>query len=151
MKPIPRAHKRAEQHSVNVYLTFYLSHTYPLPGIMGCTNIMTTEDITDSVREKIEEFPEPHRSDMLQLWEEWLKTNPQHLLYISWSAFSAKNDNQNDLFTERRVFLKRIKNELRNHEVPLTLWQKVAKGLAAAASLFLIVFLAISRVFRVTD
>jgi RNAse (barnase) inhibitor barstar len=114
-------------------------------------NTMTMDSIMDSVREKIEEFPEPHRSDMLELWEDWLETNPQYPLYISWSEFSARSDDQDELFTERRVFLKRVKNELRDQEVPLKIWQKVAKGLAAVASLFLRVFLAISRVFRVTD
>ncbi|MDH4213901.1 MAG: hypothetical protein OEV85_08265 [Candidatus Thorarchaeota archaeon] len=112
---------------------------------------MTMDSISDSVRETIEAFPEPHRSEILELWQEWLETDPQYPLYLSWSEFSAKDDDQNELFTERRVYLKRVKNELRDQEVPLKLWQKVAKGLAAVASLFLIVFLAISRVFRVSD
>jgi len=112
---------------------------------------MTMESITDSVRETIEIFPEPHRSEILELWNEWLDTNPQSPLYMSWSDFSAKGDDQNALFTERRVYLKRVKNGLRDREVPLKTWQKVAKGLAAIASLFLVVFLAISRVFRVAD
>ena len=109
------------------------------------------DSITDSVRETIEIFPEPHRSEILELWDEWLDTNPQSPLYMSWSEFSTKGDDQNALFTERRVYLKKVKNELRDHEVPLKTWQKVAKGLAAIASLFLVVFLAISRVFRVAD
>ena len=112
---------------------------------------MTMDSITDSVRETIEIFPEPHRSEILELWDEWLDTNPQSPLYMSWSEFSTKGDDQNALFTERRVYLKKVKNELRDHEVPLKTWQKVAKGLAAIASLFLVVFLAISRVFRVAD
>jgi len=112
---------------------------------------MTMDIITDSVRETIEIFPEPHRSEILELWEEWLDTNPQSPLYMSWSEFSAKGDDENALFTERRVYLKRVKNELRDHEVPLKGWQKIAKGLAAIASLFLVIFLAISRVFRVAD
>ncbi len=112
---------------------------------------MTMDSITDSVQETIENFPEPHRSEILELWEEWLDTNPQSPLYMSWSEFSAKSDDQDALFTERRVYLKRVKNELRDQEVPLKTWQKVAKGLAAIASLFLVVFLAISRVFRAAD
>jgi RNAse (barnase) inhibitor barstar len=112
---------------------------------------MMIDTITDSVREKIEDFPEPHRSDILVLWDDWLGTNPEQPLYISWSEFSSKSDDPNELFTERRVFLKRVRNELRDQEIPLKLWQKVAKGIAAVASVFLIVFLAISRVFRVTD
>jgi len=112
---------------------------------------MTVDDIIESVRKKIEEFPEPHRSEILDLWDEWLDTNPQSPLYVSWTEFSSAFDDQTALFTETRVFLKRVKNELRELEVPLKAWQKVAKGLAAVASVFLIVFLAISRVFRVTD
>jgi hypothetical protein len=112
---------------------------------------MTADEIIESVRKKIEEFPEPHRSEVLDLWDEWLNTNPQSPLYISWTEFSSAFDDQTALFTERRVFLKRVKNELRELEVPLKAWQKVAKGLAAVASVFLIIFLAISRVFRVTD
>jgi hypothetical protein len=118
---------------------------------MGCTGIMTMDSMVDSVREAIEEFPEPHRSDILELYEEWLETNPQAPLYESWSDYSAQSDDQNALFTERRVYLKRVKNELRDREIPLKAWQKIAKGLAAVASLFLIIFLAISRAFRVAD
>jgi len=47
-----------------------------------------------------------------------------------------------------RVYLKRVTNELRELEVPLTNWQKVAKALAAVASVFLVIFLALSRVMR---
>jgi hypothetical protein len=112
---------------------------------------MSMENIVDSVRDTIDVFPEPHRSEILELWEDWLDTNPQCPLYLSWSEFSTKSDDPNELFTERRVYLKRVKNELRDREIPLNLWQKVAKGLAAIASLFLIAFLAISRVFRVAD
>ena len=112
---------------------------------------MTVDEIIESVRKKIEEFPEPHRSEVLDLWDEWLNTNPQSPLYVCWAEFSSAFDDQSALFTERRVFLKRVKNELRELEVPLKSWQKVAKGLAAVASVFLIIFLAISRVFRVND
>ncbi len=112
---------------------------------------MTVDEIIESVKKKIEEFPEPHRSEVLDLWDEWLDTNPKSPLYVNWAEFSSRFDDQTVLFTERRVFLKRVKNELRELEVPLKAWQKVAKGLAAVASVFLIIFLAISRVFRVTD
>jgi len=112
---------------------------------------MTVDEIIESVQKKIEEFPEPHRSEVRDLWDEWLDTDPQSPLYVSWTEFSSAFDDQTALFTERRVFLKRVKNELRELEVPLKAWQKVAKGLAAVASVFLIIFLAISRVFRVTD
>lgn len=112
---------------------------------------MTVDRVIDSVRKTIEEFPEPHRSEILDLWEEWLETSPELPLYVSWTQFSSRFDDQAALFTERRVFLKRVRNELRELEVPLKLWQKVAKGVAAIASVFLILFLAISRVFRVAD
>jgi hypothetical protein len=122
-----------------------------MPGKMGRTEIMAIDDMMDSVREAIEEFPEPHRTDILKLWEDYLDTNPQRPYYIGWTEFSARHDDPNALYTERRVYLKRVKNELRNQEIPPKLWQKVAKAFAAVASVFLIIFLAISRVFRVSD
>jgi hypothetical protein len=103
------------------------------------------------IRTNIEGFPEPHRQDILQLWGEWLETSPESPLHESWVAFSAKADDQDALYTERRVYLKRVKNDLRELEVPLTNWQKVAKALAAVASVFLVLFLALSRVFRATE
>jgi hypothetical protein len=109
------------------------------------------EDWEQKIRITIEGFPEPHRQDILRIWNEWLETNPESPLHESWVTFSAKADDEEALYTERRVYLKRIKNDLRELEVPLTNWQKVAKALAAVASVFLVLFLALSRVFRATE
>ncbi|TFG32941.1 hypothetical protein EU528_01935 [Candidatus Thorarchaeota archaeon] len=108
-------------------------------------------DWQDKIRDTIEGFPEPHREEILQLWIEWLDTNPESPLYQSWVAFSSKADDEEVLYTERRVYIKRVKNDLREMEIPLKGWQKVAKVLAAVASVFLVLFLAISRVFRATE
>jgi len=110
-----------------------------------------TNDWENKIRTTIEGFPEPHREDILQLWIEWLETNPESPLYESWVTFSAKADDEEALYTERRVYLKRVKNDLRDMEIPLKGWQKVAKGLAAVASVFLVLFLAISRLFRAAE
>jgi hypothetical protein len=99
----------------------------------------------------IEEFPEPHRSNIMALWNEFVTTNPEPPFYSSWSEFSDQYDDSSSLYNEQRIYLKRVKNELRELEVPLTLWQKIAKGLAAVASVFLVVFLALSRVARGSD
>jgi hypothetical protein len=123
----------------------------PSAGTLGVHRKMDADDMMVSVREVIDQFPEPHRSDIFKLWEDYLDTNPQSPYYVSWTEFSAQSDDANALYTERRVYLKRVKNELRDQEIPLKLWQKVAKGFAAVASVFLIIFLAITRVFRVAD
>ncbi|TFG94071.1 hypothetical protein E4H12_15840 [Candidatus Thorarchaeota archaeon] len=108
-------------------------------------------DWEDKIRDTIEGFPEPHREGILQVWIEWLETNPETPLYDSWTTFSSKVDDDEALYTQRRVYLKRVKNDLREMEIPLKGWQKVAKGLAAIASVFLVLFLALSRVFRATE
>jgi hypothetical protein len=113
---------------------------------------MTLEDSwEDSILETIESFPTAHRDAILKIWYLWLDTTPEPPLYESWSEFSKQADDQEALFTERRVYLKRITNELRDMEVPLTMTQKIARALAAVASLFLVVFLAVSRAFRVAE
>ncbi len=99
----------------------------------------------------IQEFPEPHKSDILSLWDEWVASKPEPPFYSSWSEFSNQYDDSSSLYNEQRIYLKRVKNELKEIEVPLTMWQKIAKGLAAVASVFLVVFLALSRVARGSD
>jgi len=108
-------------------------------------------DWETKIRNTIEGFPEPHRQEILQIWIEWLETEPQSPLYEGWTAFSSNFDDEKSLYTERRVYLKRVKNDLRDIEIPLKGWQKVAKGLAAVASVFLVLFLALSRVFRAAE
>ncbi len=113
---------------------------------------MTLPDDWESrVQEIINGFPSPHREEILEQWYEWLKTNPETPLYQSWADHSSTIDDQEALYTERRVFLKKIRNELRDMEIPMTRWQKVAKTLAAVASVFLVIFLALSRAMRVTE
>lgn len=108
-------------------------------------------DWESRIREIIKGFPSPHREEILQLWNEWLKSKPEPPLYENWSIYSSKIDDQDALYTDTRVYLRKIKNELREMEIPLKLWQKVAKTLAAVASVFLVIFLALSRAMRVTE
>ncbi len=112
---------------------------------------MIDEDWKSQVEETIKRFPVKYRDTILKIWYEWLDTNPQAPYYVSWSDFSSQHDDQEALYTETRVFLKRVANELREREVPRTSWQKIAKALAAAASVLLVVFLAISRAFRASE
>jgi hypothetical protein len=108
-------------------------------------------DWENKIRDTIERFPEPYRGEILSLWIEFLETNPEEPLYESWALFSSKADDEEALYTQRRVYLKRVKNDLREMEIPLKGWQKVAKALAAVASVFFVVFLALSRVFRAAE
>ena len=109
------------------------------------------QDWESRVRETINGLPSPHREEILEHWHGWLKTDPEPPLYQSWAEYSLKIDDQKALYTERRVHLRKIKNELREMEIPLTRWQRVAKALAAIASVFLVIFLALSRAMRVTE
>lgn len=134
------------QHLIEKKREFY----YSSAGKMRCKLEMII-DWENKIRNTIEGFPEAHRDKILQLWFEWLETEPQSPLYESWADFSSKIDEEEALYTERRVYLKRVKNDLRDMEIPLKGWQKVAKGLAAVASVFLVLFLALTRVFRVAE
>ena len=127
-----------------------MSLSIPLPGKVRCNSEMTT-DWETKIRSTIEGFPEPHRAEILELWINWLETNPEMPLYESWAEYSASADDEEALYTERRVYLKRVKNDLRDMEIPLKGWQKVAKALAAVASVFLVLFLAVSRLFRAAE
>ncbi|MGY5864497.1 MAG: hypothetical protein RTV41_07815 [Candidatus Thorarchaeota archaeon] len=109
------------------------------------------DDWETRIQEVIEGFPAPHRDEILELYIEWIETNPEEPLYQGWSEYSSKFDDQEALYTERRVYLKKVTNELREMEIPLKRWQKVARALAAVASVFLVIFLAISRAMRVTE
>jgi hypothetical protein len=109
------------------------------------------QDWETQIRETIKGFPSPHREEILEQWEKWLKTNPESPFYDSWSENSAVIDDQEALYTEQRVYLRKVTNELRELEIPLTRWQRVAKVLAAVASVFLVIFLAISRAIRVAE
>ncbi len=105
----------------------------------------------DKIRNSIQRFPPPHTEIILGYWEEWLSTGPESPFFESWREFASMKDDREALYTEIRVYIKRVTNDLREFEVPLGTWQKVAKALAAVASIFLVVFLALSRVARASD
>ncbi|MHA1772010.1 MAG: hypothetical protein ACTSYL_03980 [Candidatus Thorarchaeota archaeon] len=109
---------------------------------------MIDTEIDTRIRKVIAGIPSPHKNDLLTIWEGWIATNPEPPFYVSWSDYSAQWDDSEALYTERRVYLRRITNELRDIEVPKTMWQKAAKALAAVASAFFVIFLALSRVAR---
>ncbi|TFG11980.1 hypothetical protein EU537_10915 [Candidatus Thorarchaeota archaeon] len=105
----------------------------------------------EKVQDTIESFPQPYRSEILDIWNKWIAQSPETPYYENWNAFSMDWDDKQALYTEKRVYLKRVTNELQELEVPATIWQKVARALAAVASVFLVVFLALSRVARASD
>jgi hypothetical protein len=123
----------------------------PQPGKYEVHTMPTPEDWASRVQEIINGFPSPHREDILEQWNKWIETNPEQPLYQSWADHASSIDDQEALYTERRVFLKKVTNELRDMEIPLTRWQRVAKTVAAIASVFLVIFLALSRAIRVTE
>lgn len=110
-----------------------------------------SRDWETQIRDTINGFPSPYREEILEHWNKWLETNPESPLCDSWSEHASIIDDQEALYTERRVYIRKVTNELRELEIPLTRWQKVAKILAAVASVFLVIFLAISRAVRVTE
>ncbi|MHA1741545.1 MAG: hypothetical protein ACTSVD_05580 [Candidatus Thorarchaeota archaeon] len=112
---------------------------------------MVPLDVDEKIRRVISRFPPPHRDDILRLWEQWVATSPAPPYYVGWSAFAREVDDSQQLYSEKRIYMRRVTNELRELEVPKTMWQKVAKALAAVASFFLVVFLALSRVARGAD
>lgn len=112
---------------------------------------MIPEEIDDRIRTTIKEFPNPYCQEILTTWDSWIATNPEAPYYLGWSEFASQDDDESSLFNEERIYIKKISNELRDLEVPKTLWQKVAKALAAVASMFLVVFLALSRVSRAAE
>lgn len=105
----------------------------------------------EKVRSTIQQFPQSYNHEILGIWEKWLASDPEPPYHFNWLEFSSHYDDVEELYTERRIYLKRVANELRDMEVPLTMWQKVAKALAAVASVFLVIFLALSRVARASD
>ncbi|MHA1480114.1 MAG: hypothetical protein ACTSQZ_01650 [Candidatus Thorarchaeota archaeon] len=112
---------------------------------------MMNEEWEQNIRKVITGFPQPYQNTITQYWDEWLTSNPEPPFFESWSNFASLKDDSDELFTEKRVYLKRVTNELRDREIPLSTWQKVAKALAAVASIFLVIFLALSRVARASE
>ncbi len=109
---------------------------------------MISPDIDEKIRKVILKLPSPHCDDIMALWEKWILTNPQPPYHISWADFADAQDDPSVLYSDRRVYLRRVTNELRDIEIPKTLWQKAAKALAAVASIFFVIFLALSRIAR---
>ncbi|TFG07979.1 hypothetical protein EU538_07920 [Candidatus Thorarchaeota archaeon] len=112
---------------------------------------MISGEIEERIRSTIEEFPNPYCNDILATWDAWIATNPEAPYYLSWSEFASQEEDESSLFSEERIYIKKVSNELRDLEVPKTFWQKVAKALAAVASMFLVIFLALSRVSRAAE
>ncbi len=112
---------------------------------------MISQEWETKIREIIQRFPDPHRDKVLQIWDEWVDSDPTDPLHESWRLFSSLRDEPGALFTDTRIYLKRITNELREREIPSSMLQKVAKALAAVASVFLVIFLALSRAMRVSE
>ncbi|MHA1930862.1 MAG: hypothetical protein ACTSV2_20000 [Candidatus Thorarchaeota archaeon] len=112
---------------------------------------MISQEWETQITEIIQRFPDPHRQKILHIWEDWLESNPIEPFYENWRHFSSLRDEPGALFTDTRIYLKRITNELREREIPSSTWQKVAKALAAVASVFLVIFLALSRAMRVSE
>ncbi|TFF91140.1 hypothetical protein EU545_05415 [Candidatus Thorarchaeota archaeon] len=112
---------------------------------------MIPEEMEQRIRNTIDDFPSPYCEDIHSMWDTWLATNPEEPYYLSWSEFASKDEDDSSLFNEKRIYIKKVSNELRDLEVPKTFWQKVAKALAAVASMFLVIFLALSRVSRAAE
>ncbi|MHA2425708.1 MAG: hypothetical protein ACXAEF_13035 [Candidatus Thorarchaeota archaeon] len=112
---------------------------------------MIPDEWEDKVRKTIHKFSPPHNNTILGYWDEWLDSNPEPPYHESWTEFASHKDDQEALYTDERVYLKRVANDLREFEVPLSTLQKVAKALAAVASIFLVIILALSRVARASD
>lgn len=128
------------------------SHSYFVvtPGSNG-VQIMLPIEWEEEIEKVIASFPPPHSTSIGKIWDDWLAQNPEPPYHTAWSDFASTKDDQESLYTETRIYLKKVTNELREFEIPLTTWQKVAKAFAAVASIFLVIFLAISRVARASD
>ena len=106
---------------------------------------MIEDDWEPKIRRTIERFPNPQREEVLTIWDNWIESIPTRPFSESWSEFSLEYDDPTALYTDTRVYIKRVRNELRDFEIPKTTWQKAAKTLAAAASIFVVIFMALSR------
>ncbi len=112
---------------------------------------MLPDEWERKVRRAIDKYPSPIRDQVLAIWEEWLKSEPHAPFYINWNEFSSRYDDQEALYTDLRVYLKKVTNELKEFEVPPTMRQRVSKALAAIVSIILVILLALSRVARASE
>ncbi len=105
----------------------------------------------EKIRAIIERFPPPQKEEILFIWEKWIEANPQSPFYSDWAEFAEQYDNQEDLYTETRVYIKKVSIELKELEIPPTIRQRVSKVLASVISIVLVILLALSRVARGSD
>lgn len=112
---------------------------------------MIDDKVEARINTVIDRFPEPHGSEIRDIWAKWTATNPEAPLHVSWSRYAAEFEEQSLLYSERRVYLRRITNELRDAETPRNNWQKIAKALAAVASAFFLFFMALTRAARAAE
>jgi hypothetical protein len=99
----------------------------------------------------IQGFPEPESDTILDLWYDWLASFPDEPYYKSWEEFTSLRDDPATLYSETRIYIKRVRNEIRDLEVPKSNRQRIVKALAAVASVFVVIFMAISRLFRASE
>ncbi|TXT55853.1 MAG: hypothetical protein BAJATHORv1_30236 [Candidatus Thorarchaeota archaeon] len=110
-----------------------------------------TRDEFSQVLSKIEKIPSPHKENVLDIWERWLESKPQQPYFEDWFIFAQQYDNQQELFTETRVYIRMVRNALKDLETPKTIYRKVRKAIVSIASFFFVIFLAISRFARAGD
>ena len=107
--------------------------------------LVMDENWEKKIEHKIDGFPEKERNAILAIWYDWLDSSPTDPYYQSWEEFAAERDDPIALYSETRVYVKRVRNELRDMEIPQSNRQRIARALAAVASIFVIFFVAISR------
>ncbi len=112
---------------------------------------MIDNEVEARISTVIDRFPEPHGAEIREIWSKWTSTNPEAPLHLSWSRYAADFEEQSLLYSERRVYLRRITNELRDAETPRNSWQRIAKALAAMASAFFLFFMALTRAARAAE
>lgn len=106
---------------------------------------MIDENWEKIIEQKIDGYPERERNAILEIWYDWLDSSPTVPYYESWEEFAAERDDPITLYSETRVYVKRVRNELRDMEIPQSNRQRIARALAAIASIFVVFFVAISR------
>lgn len=112
---------------------------------------MLPDELEMKVRKVIDRYPPSIREQVLYIWEDWLKSTPRAPFYLNWDEFSSRYDDQEALYTDLRVYLKKVTNELKEYEVPPTMRQRISKALAAIVSVILVILLALSRVARASE
>jgi len=112
---------------------------------------MMDEDWERIIEHSIEGFPMQERDAILEIWNDWLLTSPTTPFYTNWEEFASLRDDPNTLYSETRIYIKKIRNKIRDMEIPQTNRQRFARALAAVASIFVVFFMAISRLFSKSE